>query len=547
MYYICLYQHYCQTFVHKVFNVVINLTFGGLIMPLSLSFSISNSVTQEEWEKVYEKTLFLAEKLNLADWNKFYYRGIRAEAFCTVKEQKEKEYGEVNYYWKSNSEYNLMLPGAMFRLRRKLKYYKFNKDSGPAILNSMDFYLTGNHSDRFSDQTTSMLYIENIGGAYHVRLLAILCFIESKLKEKIFIGGDIDFSECKDAVELANKFLDEPINELPARCDYRRLYEIIQKLDISDNDKIYLMERTYLGEIDINYKNFIEQKFGKTVIKKFWKNRFSGCNDINDSNFEFKIHKYFTYGFSFKDLLSYIPFSIEKESLSKFLEIVLSTYTTDSRISRIVGITRNPKDNIIRGIPKVFYNSLYGKDVNILNECPTLDNLVNGLTKYFDDEITIRKILKEHITDEAEDQFITRVKKSLEEDDYYSTQSKQYDIFISYYLLEYRTGDKLSPYLMKEIKTTLSKCKKSLDDEEFKELEKKDITEQIYELIDLKPYFPVRDIDWRHAIDYFHTHSDALKRYYPLFCLSFEYFSATPHIAKALFINDEFYEFCKSL
>ena len=69
-------------------------------------------------------------------------------------------------------------------------------------------------------------------------------------------------------------------------------------------------------------------------------------------------------------------------------------------------------------------------------------------------------------------------------------------------------------------------------------------SKQYYELIDIYHHFPVREIDWHHAIDYFNSHSDALKRYYPLFRMKFDFFSPNEDIAKALFINDEFYEFC---
>ena len=124
---------------------------------------------------------------------------------------------------------------------------------------------------------------------------------------------------------------------------------------------------------------------------------------------------------------------------------------------------------------------------------------------------------------------------------------ENYDILFSIDLITYKTGDKIAPYLLEEIKTVLKSNKKRLADKEFKEIEKKETTEQIYELIDRNNHFPVRNIDWIHAIDYFNSHSDALKRYYPLFRIKFEFLSSNENIAKALFINDEFYEFCMKL
>ena len=104
-----------------------------------------------------------------------------------------------------------------------------------------------------------------------------------------------------------------------------------------------------------------------------------------------------------------------------------------------------------------------------------------------------------------------------------------------------------SKFYYKGIKKEVRTNKKRLSSKEFKELEVKEPTEQIYELIDIRHQFPVRDIDWIHAIDYFNTNPNALKRYYPLFRMKFELYSSAEDIAKALFLNDEFYEFCMKL
>ena len=65
------------------------------LIKMYLSFSISNSVTQEEWNKVYKKTLYLADKLNLADWSKFYYKGIKKEVRTNKKRLSSKEFKEL--------------------------------------------------------------------------------------------------------------------------------------------------------------------------------------------------------------------------------------------------------------------------------------------------------------------------------------------------------------------------------------------------------------------------------------------------------------------
>ena len=511
-----------------------------------LCLSRSNSITQKEWEKVYEETLFLADKLDLADWDKFYYKGIRSYAYCKVKEHTGEDFGEKYHFWRTCGDYCYLRDGEYFRLEREIDKKKYNKDAGPAIILEMHPYANITSSPLADQIETSAL--KTGGGFYHVKLLAIFCFLESKFKEKIFISGDIDRDMCKTAVSMVNKFLEKPI-ELPARCDFNRLYEIVKTLDISDERKILLMEETYLGTIDLQYKNFIEKKFDKEILHQFWENRFKDCA-VKNYEFERVLEAYLSYGFDFKDIFSYISFTNPKEEYLKILELIIEIENKKDYFSRNFGLTRDPEDNCIRGFSLEFRRALFGPEAaaSIPYKRYTFDDYVNELSKYFGEQIDVRNFLKDKIKDVAEDTFIARLKEYCDSDNYILFKGEEkYDIIFSRELMYYKTGDKISPDLLKEIKETLKANKKRLNDKKFRELETKDPTEQIYELIDIRHQFPARVTDWIHTIDYFNSHSDALKRYYPVFCMRYDYYSLKDGIAKALFINDDFYEFCKSL
>ena len=506
-------------------------------------YSISYSVTQEEWEKVYEETLELAQKIGLSDWSKFYYKGIRHYAYCKVKEETQEDFGEEKHYWVACAEYSHLADGEYFRLNRELNNSKYNKDAGPAILGQIDSY-TNLSSKPYEDQTNYRV-TDHCKGFYGIRLLAILCLMESRLKEKVFIDGNFSKSSCETAVELANKYLKEPI-ELPARCDYNRLYEIVKTIDIPEEEKINLMENAYLGEIDLKYRKFIEEKFDKNAITQFWKNRFKDC-DIEDDDFEDTLEAYLSYGFDFEDLFSYITFTNKKEQYLKFLELIIEIENNRDSFSEYFGLTRDPKDNKVRGFSLGFRRSLFGPMNSTDIIYYTFDEYVNKLSEYFGDQIDVKNFLKEKIKNEDEDSFLLRLKEYCQKDDYYiSEEEKNCDIIYSSDLMYYKKGDKISPYLLNEIKEAVKTNKQRLSDAKFKELEGKETLEQIYELIDLYPHFSARDIDWQHAIDYFNTHSDALRRYYPLFRMKFEFLTPAEDIATALFMNDEFFEFCKN-
>ncbi len=520
-----------------------NLNIGGFLK-MYLCYSLSNSITQKEWEKVYKETLVLADKLNLADWDKFYYKGIRSYSYCKVKEQTDKEYGKLRHYWLACGEYNYMGDGEYFRLEREIDIKEYDENAGPAILAKIESYTNINSKD-FENQTDTR-YLRTWRGTYFVRLLAILCFMESKLHEKIFIYGDFDKKSCENAVKLVNKHLKKPI-ELPARCNLNKLYEIVKTIDIPEEEKLNLIKNAYLGETSWLFSKFIKEKFDKKIIHKFWKNEFKGCI-IGCQEFKEVLEEYLSCGFDFKYLFSYIKFTNTKEECIKILETIIDIENNMNKISKFIGITRNPKDNNVIGFSQDFRYSLFAaEDISKVETC-TFDNYVSELSKYFGEQVDVKSFLKEKIKDEDEDSLFKRVKKYLREDNYYLFKGEEkYDIVFSTDLMYFKPGKKIAPYIMKDIKAAVKANKKRLSDKEFKELQEKEPTEQIYELIDIKKQFPARDIDWIHAIDYFNSHSDALERYYPLFHMKFDYFSSSEDIAKALFMNDAFYEYCKKL
>ena len=507
-------------------------------------YSLSNSISQQKWTKVYEETLVLADKLDLADWCKFYYKGIRAYAYRKVKEQTKKDFGKEKRIWLACADYKYLSYGDYFRLERKIQTKKYDKNAGPGILGVIGDY-TNISSKEFEDQTWT--YSREIwGGGYLNRILAILCYMESRLKEKMFIYGDISKDNLETAISLLNRNLEKPV-ELPARCDYSKLYNIVNTIDIPEEEKILLMENTYLGNIDLKYKKFIEEHFDAKIINTFWKNRFKDY-DIQSDKFEKVLRAYLSYGFNLKELFSYIPLKKTKEEYLLLLELIIKIENTKNRISRIFGITKDLKDNTIRGFSWEFRYSLFGHEAEDFSTHFTFDDYVNELSKCFGKYIDIRSFLEEKIKVEDENSYKSKLQEYRLQNSYYLFKGEdKYDIVFPQDLESYKAGDKIAPYLLDQIKVAAKKNKKRLNDKKFKEIASKETTEQIYELIDIYHHFPARDVDWYYAIDYFHSHSDALERYYPLFHMNFEYFSSTEHIARALFINDEFYEFCKGL
>ena len=77
-------------------------------------------------------------------------------------------------------------------------------------------------------------------------LLAIACLIEARLGTKAFTYGDITRGQCKKAVEIANEYLESPI-EMPDRCDVKRFLKRVSQLPLSENEQLDVYEKSILA------------------------------------------------------------------------------------------------------------------------------------------------------------------------------------------------------------------------------------------------------------------------------------------------------------
>lgn len=482
-------------------------------MGIYLSFALSNSVTQSEWEKVYEESLFLAKKLDFADWSQFSYKGINLHCFCKVKEHKELENGEKVSHWRTSADYSYMSDAEEFWLCRKLRNKNYDKNAGAAILNVLPYCTKHDKDEAICNQAESYWGNKTQGYIYHAYLLGIACMMETRLKDKVFIYGDIKKEHCEFALDLINQFAKEPV-DLPARCDFKRLYELVKPLEISDEDKLLLMEDTYLDDLDFDCGELIRKNFDKDSINLFWKNKFDKAN-LKNNKYNKALSNYIALGFDFNDLFSFLS-SYEENEYKDFISAVIEV--------------KNENDSPIKN---------------------QFDEMYETIEKNIGDKIDVKKTFDEKLKDSKayeENSFIATIKKHMADEKAKAKEyEEKYDIYNAKQFITFEKGQTFSPVLLENLKNTQEFITKILEEQDYKDLLQKKPDEQIKALIELNQWFPVRDIDWIHAIDYFENHTDALSRYYPLFRMEIDH--ATPYkgIAQALFINDAFYEFFKEL
>lgn len=228
-------------------------------MGIYLKLSIAKSVSKEEWQKVYEETLQLAKAFQLAEERKVLCRDIETACLVPVEEHEMNSLWncvEKRIGWCADGDYKSMRTAEAFFMPKNLvKNDSAEIDAGDAMLSAIPFHLEG---DKEYKHTYEIWGNKTQGEPYHIYLLAIACVIKARLKEKAFVHGDITRRQCRLAVDIANIYLNEPI-DLPDRCDMTRLYKRVSKLPISDKEKINVFVNFYLETMD--------EEFGECLRK----------------------------------------------------------------------------------------------------------------------------------------------------------------------------------------------------------------------------------------------------------------------------------------
>lgn len=96
-------------------------------------------------------------------------------------------------------------------------------------------------------------------------MVAIGCLIEERLGEKAFLYGDITRAQCVEAVKLANQCLKEPIG-IPLQCDMEGFYKRVDRLPLTEQEKMFVFEQLYLGTKNAELGKFLRRSFSERCL-----------------------------------------------------------------------------------------------------------------------------------------------------------------------------------------------------------------------------------------------------------------------------------------
>ncbi len=117
-------------------------------MGIFINLAVSKAVTEEEWEKVYEETVELVEKLPLAEVQKVEVHGI--DTLCVVPTKERELYfgSQKTKGWRTSGDKESLGFAECFSMYKNfVSMHLLNLDAGDAILGVIPEYLEEDNND----------------------------------------------------------------------------------------------------------------------------------------------------------------------------------------------------------------------------------------------------------------------------------------------------------------------------------------------------------------------------------------------------------------
>lgn len=514
-------------------------------MGIYICMAVSKAVTQAEWEKAYRETVTLVEKLPLADLQRVEIHGNDIPCVVPAKEQELAVGGKKTKGWMVSGDLDSLGIAETYTLYENFGIDSANPEAGDAILGIIPYHIKEDTNDSKFHQAYHLWGRKTQGEDYHIYLLAIAALLETRLKEKVFVYGDITKGQYKAAVEIANQYLKEPI-DLPDSCDIERFCERVCKLPLSGAEKIGVIEEFYLGSKNNDYGECLRKHF-KKELQNYWTGIFAQC-ELGTSRFHREFQKYINWGFELEELFHLIPVQNggKEDACKKLIETIqdsgLCTQEKDLRDP----LTINAESEQLYGVATLFMQGIFGaaRNKKVAKYMPP-EEVQAILERNFGKEMDIAAYMEEHlkkekpsdISEEFSD-FFHQEKEKLEKD------HEEYDIADSEDLLYYQKGNSILPSLQKSLGKSMTFLESILKEERYQDLLQKDADTQFHWLVMQKRHYCIQKEDWERIYERLAT-SKGLARYYALFRIQLGQESIR-NMATALLVNDELWDFCKN-
>ncbi len=542
-------------------------------MGIFIHLEISKSITRKEWEDVYNETLVLVDKFPLSERIKADIHGV--DTICLAQTTEHI----FPSSWGDKEKIGWATDGDLVTLRTAEEYFlprdligeeTVDEKAGDAILGACPAYLNYDFEDDRFVHAYHKWGSKTQGEPYHLYLLAIACLIEARLGTKAFVYGDITRGQCKKAVDLANKILENKI-DMPDRCYVDRLMQRVRNLDFSEKEKIDIFETFYLGTKDASFGETMREYFSKESLNDYWEKRFEHSK-IGTVGFNNIVGEYLLWGFEIDTLCKYIIFK-DADGNTHYEEFVKRIMDAKLHLKE-----KNCKDPLMIDQEEEQPYSIWtlfaqfgfaGARNNKVDRYVPIEDIRSALRKGMAGKIDVDPIIDEYLKAESEqskikirDNFdITQeeLEQAAKQDsaetfsqmmettrNVVSLAYSNYDINDLDDLIDYKSGKKVRKGLTEALGKSMLFLEEILSEPEYTELLKESTNEKYKWVVSQNRCVLIRKEDWEKIYRNLEDDPKSFGRYYSLMRVDTEK-GEIYKMVRALMINDDLYHFSKEL
>ena len=224
---------------------------------------LPSSISNLEWEQVYEESLKLVNAFPFVDVNEREFFGYELPVYVKAVEKIDPE-----RHWAIRGDFKSKRFAENFKLYRNISHYQSAQleSRQKEILIEEDQLKI----DVFSSKTQ--------GYDYHLYILAIGMLIESRLTNKALVSGNIDYDQCVKAKQLADQFLSSPI-EISVRVDVDKLLSRTAHFN-NEMEQVQFINKWMIADQEEKFK-MIYSRFSRKTFLDWFSNELKAYSSPN--------------------------------------------------------------------------------------------------------------------------------------------------------------------------------------------------------------------------------------------------------------------------
>lgn len=526
-------------------------------MGVYISLLASNKVDPVRWEKAYEETLILADKMGLIEIREFEKFG---QKYFAATSSAEREFPR-GIGWLTEGDAVFMATAEDFFLPRKVDTPRQEEKYCDPLMHILAQRGIVDFKNPYVKNVQDFWDSKTQGEPYHMALLAIGCLLDNRLNGEAICGSDITYGQCECAIEKANKILKEKIG-MPLRCRMEDLYKRVRQLPIEPRQMLESFAAAYLGTKDERYYKFVAEHFSDEeqylFIKEKMNQPYLGTVGFADS-----IQQILSYNMPIAWLCSsFLEMDPEKKKTEEngespfqiFIKTILATniYLPEKDMRDCLKVDENTAETMC--VEKQFASILFmsARNRSVARYIP-LEELTAQLIESLGDKCDVKGIIEDYLKVKNKKQQDGEMDVFAKLNDFHdefnkklAEKEKKYDVGSTERFIFFQKGDSVSPRLLDSMKSWVEFYKTTIDEPRFAELFQGDYEDRCRYLEKQNRALKLMDFEWQHIFDDIRDNPESFKRYYPMVRIEINHRSVHDFI-RAYVVNDDFYEMCQTL